>query len=179
MPKRTFSKEHRENLVKAWRTRPPMTEETRLKRSMAFKGRIFTPEWKKKISLGLMGRVLSEESRIKMSISAMGKHDGKRNPSWRGRWAGYQAIHRWLYKKHGKADRCDNPRCSGKSTCYQWSNKTGKYLRVRADWQMLCRSCHSKYDADRTGGITRPLTQKETIKLLWRKRLKKSCMGAK
>ncbi len=29
---------------------------------------------------------------------------------------------------------------------YEWSNKSGKYLRNVIDWQRLCIKCHRKYD---------------------------------
>lgn len=64
---------------------------------------------------------------------------------------GYKGAHSWVYKHFIKPEQCEL--CGtiplrgvdGRSELH-WANKTGKYLRDRSDWLVLCRSCHSKYD---------------------------------
>lgn len=59
----------------------------------------------------------------------------------------YAAVHYWLKKFYGVATRCENKRCIGKSTNFQWAKKTDKpYDFKRSNFKRLCRSCHSKQD---------------------------------
>jgi len=63
------------------------------------------------------------------------------------RGGGYDAIHKWLRKHYGKADRCENPFCDGKSKRYHWAKLTeAKYEHKRENFWMLCASCHRVYD---------------------------------
>ncbi len=59
----------------------------------------------------------------------------------------YSAIHYYIKKKYGVATKCENKKCLGKSTCYQWAKLPNKpYDFKRANFKQLCRSCHSKQD---------------------------------
>jgi len=59
----------------------------------------------------------------------------------------YQNIHYWMKKNFGKAGKCENENCSGKSTKYGWALKIGYiYEKNRENFVMLCSSCHSKQD---------------------------------
>lgn len=60
----------------------------------------------------------------------------------------YRAIiHRRIVDMYGKADHCENIKCTGKSTYYEWSNKKHDYKSfARTEWQQLCISCHQLYD---------------------------------
>lgn len=63
------------------------------------------------------------------------------------RGGGYQAIHKWLKKHHGKADRCENQECNKKSNTFVWAKIHGKeYTHERSNFWMLCLSCHTTYD---------------------------------
>lgn len=85
----------------------------------------------------------TEETRQKISISNTGAFSSQ----WKGESAKYQALHVWIRSHYGKAQRCENPSCEGKSTQFQWALKKGrKYSRNRDDYLQLCRSCHRKYD---------------------------------
>lgn len=57
----------------------------------------------------------------------------------------YHAIHNWLAENFVKPDKCE--RC-GKSEVsrLEWANISGKYLRERDDFMVLCPSCHRKMD---------------------------------
>ena len=68
----------------------------------------------------------------------------------------YGSVHQWIKRICGKADHCWECKRSDNGTLYDWSNKSGKYLRDVADWQMLCRSCHIRYDG-------MPVKRKETM----------------
>ena len=75
---------------------------------------------------------------------------GKRNEQGRG-WKGenvtLNTIHSWLYKNYGKANKCENENCLGKSKFYDWAKKTEcQYEKKRENFMMLCRKCHHKYD---------------------------------
>ena len=72
---------------------------------------------------------------------------GDKNHFWRGDNVGYGGVHKWLYKEFGIANKCEGKECSFKNPKrFEWSNISGKYLRDRSDWEMLCPSCHRKYD---------------------------------
>lgn len=70
----------------------------------------------------------------------------KLNPRWKGDNVSYRGLHLWITKNYGKADRCENVNCKNKTLRFEWSNVSGNYKRDRADWQMLCKSCHRIYD---------------------------------
>lgn len=60
----------------------------------------------------------------------------------------YTAIHLWLRKEYGPANKCSNKiDCPKKAEVYNWCLKKGKeYERKRQNFIMLCRACHVKYD---------------------------------
>lgn len=73
---------------------------------------------------------------------------GKLSPFWKGKNAGYAAIHDWIKSIYGKATKCENPNCENISIVFDWALKKGKKYEnreVENFWQ-LCRKCHKKYD---------------------------------
>ena len=59
----------------------------------------------------------------------------------------YTKIHSWLRKTFGLATKCESKNCKKVSTFYEYALKQGKeYCYKRANYLMLCRSCHTKYD---------------------------------
>ena len=73
------------------------SEETKRKKSLAAKGRIFTKEWKSNISKSQKGRKLSEEHKIKIGLTSRGRrctektkrklaelYSGEKSHWWRG-----------------------------------------------------------------------------------------------
>jgi len=81
----------------------------------------------------------------------------EKNGNWKGDDVGYNAIHSWLKREFGLANKCENPNCiyprAGsmgrilyQSKRFDWANLSGKYKRDRNDWKMLCCSCHKLYD---------------------------------
>lgn len=72
---------------------------------------------------------------------------GKDHYKWTGDKASYGAIHLWLRKTYGKADRCENPKCPKKSKIFEYALIKGKkHERKRKNYKKLCRSCHDIYD---------------------------------
>lgn len=63
--------------------------------------------------------------------------------NWKGNQVGYGALHQWVYRHLGKADKCTM--CGSKKNI-QWANKSQEYRRDLTDWLKLCRSCHFAYD---------------------------------
>jgi len=59
----------------------------------------------------------------------------------------YLAIHYWLKKKFGVADKCENKKCEKKSSNYSWAKKpNAEYDFKRKNFKKLCYSCHAKLD---------------------------------
>lgn len=66
----------------------------------------------------------------------------------------YGRIHWKIKKILGKAARCDNPKCEGKSKCYEWALIEGKkYKDDPSHFAQLCRSCHTTQDRGRKVAI--------------------------
>lgn len=57
---------------------------------------------------------------------------------------GYYAVHDWLYKNFGKANKCEQ---CGSQNKVQWAKlKNRSYLRKRENFWQLCCLCHIEYD---------------------------------
>lgn len=69
----------------------------------------------------------------------------KNHHRWKGDEAGYDALHDWVKRRLGKPKYCEFCKTTS-ATHYDWSNKSGKYLRDLSDWQRLCKKCHNLYD---------------------------------
>ena len=107
----------------------------------------------------------SQKEKIRKN-SWMKKNKGKKSPFWKGFKAGYNAKHRFMRLKYGKAYKCENRKCIGKSKEFEWSKIRGrKYTRNIKDYKMLCKSCHRQYDR---------LTMIKGLKKIWK--LKKQVM---
>lgn len=67
---------------------------------------------------------------------------GKHNPI-----SHYMTVHNWLKRHYGKADKCEDEKCDGTSTTYQWALLKGKkYESKRENFVKKCRKCHCRYD---------------------------------
>ena len=88
----------------------------------------------------------TRNTRTKRLVASNKKHIEKNHYCWKGDNVGYSALHKWLRKKFGKPDRCQNALCDGKSNCYEWSNITGIYNRNIKNYVMLCKGCHVRLD---------------------------------
>ena len=55
---------------------------------------------------------------------------------WRYDHYNIRAIHRWINKYYGKADRCEDPNCKNISAWFEWALIKGrKYLRKRENYK--------------------------------------------
>lgn len=75
-----------------------------------------------------------------------------RNPRWKGDSVGYGALHGWVRKQKGRANRCsmkDNT-CSNK---FEWSNISKNYTRDLNDFRPLCASHHRRLDISYLKGV--------------------------
>lgn len=93
---------------------------------------------------------------------------GKKNelaPGWKGENVLVYSKHKWLYKNYGKANKCENIKCEGKSEWFEWAKKTEcEYEKKRENFMMLCRKCHRKYD------MTPEKREKAIMNLHWYKK---------
>lgn len=72
------------------------------------------------------------------------KNSGINNVNWKGEKATYKQKHTYMNRKYGKAFLCENNK--EHIGFFEWANMSGKYLRDRTDWKMLCHSCNIKMD---------------------------------
>lgn len=115
-----------------------------------------------------LGKIRSQETRFKLSLShrtprpwrmgvPLDKNRGSKHFAWKGDDVGYEALHAWIHRVAGKADRCCYDNCSYprknadgvlmvKPKRFEWANISKKYKRDLSDWTTLCASCHRKYD---------------------------------
>ena len=57
----------------------------------------------------------------------------------------YKHIHEWIKRHKGKANKCSID--DSHIGIYQWANISGYYYKDFNDWIMLCKKCHSIFDA--------------------------------
>lgn len=87
-------------------------------------------------------------------INGNPKLKGQNHHHWKGKKAGYRAIHYWLEGEYGIPEKCE--KCSiskiygtdGRRLIH-WANISGEYKRDFDDWMSLCVSCHKIYDLNR------------------------------
>ena len=60
----------------------------------------------------------------------------------------YRVLHLWVQRHKTKTGICEHCKLQKKT---EWSNKSGRYLKVLIDWQELCKKCHYRYDVDVLG----------------------------
>jgi hypothetical protein len=58
----------------------------------------------------------------------------------------YWAIHYWVRKNKGRADKCVQCGKNNKETQIWWANISGKYYKDLNDYEALCCKCHRKKD---------------------------------
>ncbi len=88
-----------------------------------------------------LGKKLSAETKRKMGEA----RTGDRNPKWKGKDVGYDALHDWVRRELGDPTYCSNDK-THKSKKYEWANISHTYKRELSDFKPLCQSCHRKYD---------------------------------
>lgn len=77
----------------------------------------------------------------KPNKTSFGKEE--KHPQWKGKNAGYNAMHSWIEKQKGKAS---NHKCKCGKQAKHWSSIDHLYKRNLDDYVAKCISCHKKYD---------------------------------
>ena len=145
-----FQKGHKINLGKK------RSLETLKKMSISHKGQVptrgmlgkrHTEKTKQKMSEVKKGQKHSEETIIKMKNSAK---TGKEKKNWKGDYASYSALHKWIILWKGKLEKCEYcgklaNKINNRSNL-DWANIDHTYKRNLDDYISLCKSCHKKYD---------------------------------
>ncbi|MEK6879365.1 MAG: hypothetical protein AABY22_07155 [Nanoarchaeota archaeon] len=92
---------------------------------------------------------------------------GENHYHWKGDKIGYEALHKWLRRIYGNANKCENPDCKSIVKTYEYALlKRKKYERKRENFWQLCRSCHRKYD------YTEETRKKHQNQIPWNKGIK-------
>ena len=72
---------------------------------------------------------------------------GDKHPLWEGDKVGYFALHAWLNRNKGKANKCESKNCLSKNPKkFEWANISGEYKRDLDDYESLCIKCHRAKD---------------------------------
>lgn len=94
------------------------------------------------------GQSLSKKTQFKKGETA-----GEKNAKWKGDKASYWAKHIWVSQHFNKTGICEicgeSKQIKNAKYGTQWSNISGKYLRIRTDWRELCVKCHKNLDLKR------------------------------
>lgn len=123
--------------------------------SDAKKGKPRSEEYIRKLSKRMKGKKHwnygkhhSKKTRRKMSDA----QSGNKHHNWKGGIAFYYSTHQWIYKHFIKPELCE---ICNLPEYYdeeygemEWSNKTGKLIKDRMNWQYIHQSCHRRYDRD-------------------------------
>jgi hypothetical protein len=117
-----------------WNKGKKFSKESRLKMSIAHIGK---PSWNS-------GKIMDEKWCKRLSIRNS-KLVGENALNWKGDFAGYHAMHRWVQMLNGKPNYCEHCKRKDKKR-YEWANKDHKYQRIITDYMRLCTSCHRLYD---------------------------------
>lgn len=86
-----------------------------------------------------------KEIEYKCRIAAKRNQLRENNSSWKGKKAGYSALHYRIYKLKGCPRKCEVCKTTDKSKKYEWASLSGQYNNPD-DYKRMCMSCHCKYD---------------------------------
>ena len=128
-----------------------MSDETKLKMSIARIGIKLSDETKSKMSIARIGIKLLEEIKKKMSESHKGKkHSDETRKKmskaiFKGDNVGYRAVHKWVELLKGKATEYKCVDCGKQAE--HWSNINNHiYRRILSDYVPRCTKCHRIFD---------------------------------
>lgn len=117
-------------------------------------GTKYTSEHKENIRKGMLGKFRNPNLKVIKCPSCntpfrqareRNKYCSRPCSKYIGNAAGYLTRHKRIYKKWGKADKCEACKIDGLN--YTWANISKKYdTDNRSDWVKLCRGCHIKFD---------------------------------
>lgn len=102
-------------------------------------------------------KIAQANSPIKKGNKLASCNFGEKHWNWQRNDPSYKAIHDWLRKKYGNANKCENKKCIYPRKCargklmikpkqYQWANTSGQYKRDIKNFVQLCASCHKLFD---------------------------------
>ena len=95
------------------------------------------------------GKKHSEKTKNQQKIKKL----AEKNPMWKGKNVGYNALHEWIKNRIKKPKLCQN--CNKKPPI-DLANISQKYKRELKDWEWLCRKCHMIKD----GRLTKLINSK-------------------
>ncbi|MFZ2152271.1 MAG: hypothetical protein WAV09_04145 [Minisyncoccia bacterium] len=107
---------------------------------------------------GKFRKDIAEKISKKLTGKPQPHNQNEKHHSWKGKEAGYIAMHQWLRRKFGKANKCENQSCkyprknaNGKiifyPTRFEWAIIHGnEHDHERENYIQLCKSCHVRYD---------------------------------
>ena len=79
-----LSEETRQKISFANKLRPPLSEQSRIKRSISLKKVVHTPEWNANVGASKKGFNMTEEQKKKIRNTLAGKYCGDKNGNWKG-----------------------------------------------------------------------------------------------
>lgn len=94
------------------------------------------------VGCGKLGLTRSENSFC--SRECAHKQTGDLAQAFKGKKAGYSAVHKWITANFGRPEKCLY--CEEKGKRMHWANIDHKYNRRREDWIPLCAKCHCWFD---------------------------------
>ncbi len=110
--RRIFTEEMRKNYSEAQKRKIRIiSEETRKKLRLIWKGRKHTEETKKKMSLAKKGHKISEEHKRKVGLAHKGIWDKEKNPNWHGGISSRGYLSEFNKKLKEQIRKRDNFRC--------------------------------------------------------------------
>lgn len=117
------------------------------------KGKKHSEESKLKMSVAKRGKKVTQKTRKKMSDTRKRLgikppiQTGKNNWNWKGNKVSYRGLHHWIESKLNQLHYCEHCKKSDlPHRHYQWANIDHKYKRNLKDWIRLCAKCHTNYD---------------------------------
>ena len=119
-----------------------ISEQTKIKMSLAKLGRKQTKEHIAKRIKKIRGRKYTPEHRRKISEAQR----GEKGNNWKGDKATYNSIHHWVRDTYGRPSICEFCKGYFSGRKIEWANKTGEYKRDREDWIRLCAKCHKAFE---------------------------------
>lgn len=131
---------------KGIRTGVVVSEASRLKMRAAKLGKKANLSEKGRITLQLKNKGnkynLGKKQSAEVVKKRMDKMRGILHTQWKGENVGYEAMHKWVKRNFGKANKCE--RCNIENyKKYHWHNKTQTSKRDINDWEQLCSKCHA------------------------------------
>jgi len=87
----------------------------------------------------------TKDAKKRISIT----HSGEKHWQWKGGGASYNAIHKWLLKNFGPANKCENLNCPKlQSFRYEYALLVNRnHTHDRTAYKMMCIPCHRSYDS--------------------------------